>query len=152
MAMESSGVYWKPVWHVLEGHFPLLLANPYPMHNIPGWKTDPKDAEWIADLLAHGLLKPSSVPARPIQRLRDLTRYRVKLKGEFNRVHNRIANVLEEAGIKLGLVATDILGVTGRRIIRAWIAGEQRPECWPTGPSAACGTRGMSCGWSCRER
>jgi transposase len=128
VAMESTGVYWKPVWHVLEGHFPLLLANPYHMHNIPGRKTDQNDAEWIADLLAHGLLKASFVPARPIQELRDLTRYRVKLKGEFNRVHNRIAKVLEDAGIKLGSVATDILGVTGRKIIRALIAGEQRPE------------------------
>ena len=128
VAMESTGVYWKPVWHVLEGHFPLLLANPYHMHNIPGRKTDQKDAEWIADLLAHGLLKASFVPARPIQELRDLTRYRVKLKGEFNRVHNRIAKVLEDANIKLGSVASDILGVTGRKIIRALIAGEQRPE------------------------
>lgn len=128
VAMESTGVYWKPVWHVLEGHFPLLLANPYHMHNIPGRKTDQKDAEWIADLLAHGLLKPSFVPQRPIQELRDLTRYRVKLKGEYNRVHNRIAKVLEDAGIKLGSVVSDILGATGRRIIRALIAGEQRPE------------------------
>jgi transposase len=128
VAMESTGVYWKPVWHVLEGHFPLLLANPYHMHNIPGRKTDQKDAEWIAGLLAHGLLKPSFVPGRPIQQLRDLTRYRVKLKGEFNRVHNRIAKVLEDAGIKLGSVASDILGVSGRRMIRALIAGEQRPE------------------------
>jgi transposase len=128
VAMESTGVYWKPVWHMLEGHFPLLLANPYHMRNIPGRKTDQKDAEWIADLLAHGLLKASFVPAKPIRELRDLTRYRVKLKGEFNRVHNRIAKVLEDAGIKLGSVATDILGVTGRKIIRALIAGEQRPE------------------------
>lgn len=128
VAMESTGVYWKPVWHVLEGHFPLLLANPYHMHNIPGRKTDQKDAEWIADLLAHGLLKASYVPKRPIQELRDLTRYRLKLKGEFNRVHNRIAKVLEDAGIKLGSVATDILGVTGRKIIRALIAGEDRAD------------------------
>lgn len=128
VAMESTGVYWKPVWHVLEGHFPLLLANPYHMHHIPGRKTDQNDAEWIADLLAHGLLKASFVPPRPIQQLRDLTRYRVKLLGEFNRVHNRIAKVLEDAGIKLGSVASDILGVTGRKIIRALIAGEQRPE------------------------
>jgi transposase len=128
VAMESTGVYWKPVWHVLEGHFPLLLANPYHMHNIPGRKTDQNDAEWIADLLAHGLLKASFVPPRPIQELRDLTRYRVKLMGEFNRVHNRIAKVLEDATIKLGSVASDILGVTGRKIIRALIAGEQRPE------------------------
>jgi transposase len=128
VAMESTGVYWKPVWHVLEAHFPLLLANPYHMHNIPGRKTDQKDAEWIADLLAHGLLKASFVPPRPIQQLRDLTRYRVKLVGEYNRVHNRIAKVLEDAGIKLGSVASDILGVSGRRIIYALIAGEQRPE------------------------
>lgn len=128
VAMKSTGVYWKPVWHILEGHFPLLLANPYHMHNIPGRKTDQKDAEWIADLLAHGLLKPSFVPKRAIQELRDLTRYREKVKGEFNRVHNRIAKVLEDAGIKLGSVASDILGVTGRKIIRALIAGEQRPD------------------------
>lgn len=128
VAMESTGVYWKPVWHILEGHFPLLLANPYHMHNIPGRKTDQQDAEWIADLLAHGLLKASFVPPRAIQQLRDLTRYRVKLKGEYNRAHNRIAKVLEDAGIKLGSVATDILGVTGRKIIQALIAGEQRPE------------------------
>ena len=96
--------------------------------NIPGRKTDQNDSEWIADLLAHGLLQASFVPARPIQELRDLTRYRVKLTGEFNRVHNRIAKVLEDANIKLGSVASDILGATGRLIIRALIAGEQRPE------------------------
>jgi transposase len=128
VVMESTGVYWKLVWHVLEGHFPLLLANPYHMHNIAGRKTDQNDAEWIADLLAHGLLRASFVPPRPIQELRDLTRYRVKLMGEFNRVHNRMAKVLEDANIKLGSVASDILGVTGRKIIRALIAGEQRPE------------------------
>jgi transposase len=127
VAMESTGVYWKPVWHVLEGPFGLLLANPYHMHNIPGRKTDQNDAEWIADLLAHGLLKASFVPPEPIQQLRDLTRYRVKLKQEFNRVHNRIAKVLEDANIKLGSVASDILGSSGRNIIRALIAGEKRP-------------------------
>ncbi len=93
-----------------------------------GRKTDQKDSEWIADLLAHGLLQASFVPARPIQELRDLTRYRVKLTGEFNRVHNRIAKVLEDANIKLGSVASDILGATGRLIIRALIAGERRPD------------------------
>jgi len=128
VAMESTGVYWKPVWNVLEGHFPLLLANPYHMHNIPGRKTDQKDSEWIADLLAHGLLRASFVPPRPVQELRDLTRYRVKLMGEYNRVHNRIAKVLEDANLKLGSVASDILGGTGRAIIRAIIAGEDRPD------------------------
>jgi transposase len=128
VAMESTGVYWKPVWHALEGHFPLLLANPFHMKNIPGRKTDQNDSEWIADLMAHGLLRPSFVPPREIQQLRDLTRYRVKLASEHNRVHNRIAKVLEDANIKLGSVASDILGATGRRIIHALIAGEQRPE------------------------
>ena len=128
VAMESTGVYWKPVWHVLDGQFGLLLANPYHMHNIPGRKTDQKDAEWIADLLAHGLLKASFVPPKPIQELRDLTRYRVKLKGEHNRVHNRVAKVLEDANIKLGSVASDILGQSGRNIIAALIAGEKRPD------------------------
>jgi len=128
VAMESTGVYWKPVWNVLEGHFPLLLANPYHMHNIPGRKTDQKDAEWIADLLAHGLLQPSFVPSREIQELRDLTRYRVKLEGERNRVHNRIAKVLEDANVKLGSVAKDILGVSGRRIIKAMIGGQLKPD------------------------
>jgi transposase len=128
VAMESTGVYWKPVWNVLEGHFPLLLANPYHMRNIPGQKTDQKDCEWISDLLAHGLLKPSFVPPRPVQQLRDLTRYRAKLTGERNRVHSRIAKILEDANLKLGSVASDILGVTGRRIIEAIIAGQEHPD------------------------
>ena len=128
VAMEYTGVHWKPVCNVLEGHFPLLLANPYHMHNIPGRKTDQKDSEWIADLLAHGLLLASFVPPRPVQELRDLTRYRVKLMGEYNRVHNRIAKVLEDANLKLGSVVSDILGGTGRAIIRAIIAGEDRPQ------------------------
>jgi transposase len=137
VAMESTGVYWKPVWNVLEGHFPLLLANPYHMRNIPGQKTDQKDSEWISDLLAHGLLRPSFVPPRPIQELRDLTRYRVKLTGELNRVHGRIAKILEDANLKLGSVASDILGVTGRRVIEAVIAGQEHPD-WLA--DKACGT------------
>ena len=105
VAMESTGVYWKPVWNVLEGHFPLLLANPRHMKNVPGRKTDQNDAEWIADLLAHGLLRASFVPPREIRDLRDLTRYRVKLMEERNRIHNRIGKVLEDANLKLGVVA-----------------------------------------------
>ncbi len=137
VAMESTGVYWKPVWNVLEGHFPLLLANPYHMRNIPGQKTDQKDCEWISDLLAHGLLKRSFVPERPIQELRDLTRYRTKLTGEHNRIHGRIAKIMEDANVKLGSVASDILGVTGRRIIKAIIAGQEHPD-WLA--DKACGT------------
>jgi transposase len=137
VAMESTGVYWKPVWNVLEGHFPLLLANPYHMRNIPGQKTDQKDSEWISDLLAHGLLRASFVPPRPVQELRDLTRYRTKLTGEQNRVHNRIVKILEDANLKLGSVASDILGVSGRRIIQSIIAGQEHPD-WLA--DKACGT------------
>jgi transposase len=137
VAMESTGVYWKPVWNVLEGHFPLLLANPYHMRNIPGQKTDQKDCEWISDLLAHGLLKRSFVPERSVQELRDLTRYRAKLTGEHNRIHGRIAKILEDANVKLGSVASDILGVTGRRIIKAIIAGQEHAD-WLA--DKACGT------------
>jgi transposase len=117
VAMESTGVYWKPVWNILEGHFPLLLANPYHMKNIPGRKTDQNDAEWIADLLAHGLLRASFVPKREIRDLRDLTRLRVKLTQERNRIHNRIAKVMEDANLKLGSVASDILGKSGRAML-----------------------------------
>jgi transposase len=137
VGMESTGVYWKPVWNVLEGHFPLLLANPYHMRNIPGQKTDQKDSEWISELLAYGLLRPSFVPPRPVQELRDLTRYRAKLMGEHNRVHSRIAKILEDANVKLGSVASDILGVTGRRVIGAIIAGQEHPD-WLA--DKACGT------------
>ena len=137
VAMESTGVYWKPVWNVLEGHFPLLLANPYHMRNIPGQKTDQKDSEWISDLLAHGLLRPSFVPPQPIQELRDLTRYRVKLTGELNRIHGRIEKILEDANVKLGSVASDILGLTGRRVIEAIIGGQEHPD-WLA--DKACGT------------
>ena len=137
VAMESTGVYWKPVWNVLEGHFPMLLANPYHMHNIPGEKTDAKDSEWIADLLAHGLLRASFVPPRPVQELRDLTRYRCKLSGERNRIHNRIAKILEDANLKLGSVASDILGATGRRILQAIVEGQEHPD-WLA--DKACGT------------
>jgi transposase len=128
VAMESTGVYWKPVWNALEKHFPLILANPYQVKSIPTEKADPRDAEWIADLLAHGLIRPSLVPPREIRELRDLTRHRVKLVHDRNRVHNRIHKVLEDASIKLDTVASDILGTTGRKIIEAIIAGEDRPD------------------------
>lgn len=124
VAMESTGVYWKPVWNVLEGaRYQLLLVNPQHFHGIPGRKTDRKDSHWLAELLSYGLLRPSFVPARPVRELRDLTRYRVHLKQDRNRVHNRIHKVLEDANVKLDCVASDILGVSGRRIIEGLIEG-----------------------------
>lgn len=125
VAMESTGVYWKPVWNILDGQFPLLLANPYHMRNIPGRKTDQNDAEWIADLLAHGLLRPSFIPQREIRDLRDLTRFRVKLTQERSRTQNRIAKVLEDANLKLGSVASDILGKSGRAMLDRIAAGAE---------------------------
>ena len=128
VAMESTGVYWKPVWQALEGKFELILANPYQVKNIPGRKTDARDSQWLAELLAHGLIRPSFVPPAETRDLRDLTRYRVKLTDERTRIHNRIHKVLEDACIKLDTVASDILGKTGRAVIEAIIDGQEQPD------------------------
>jgi transposase len=124
VAMESTGVYWKPVWHVLEGSFELVLANAGAIRNVPGRKTDVNDAMWIADLLAHGLMRGSFVPPTPVQELRDLTRTRTQLVREIARHTQRIQKTLEDANLKLAGLITDILGVTGRAILDALIAGE----------------------------
>ena len=125
VAMEATGVLWKPVWNVLEGRFTLLLVNPRHLKKVPGRKTDVTDAEWIAQLLQCGLLKGSFVPARPLRELRDLTRHRAQLVGEHTRVANRIHKLLEDANIKLGAVASDVLGKSGRKMLRALLNGEQ---------------------------
>src|SRR5881628_3335615 len=125
VALESTGVYWKPVWNILEGQFEVLLVNAQHIKAVPGRKTDQKDSEWIADLLQHGLLRGSFVPPRPTRELRDLTRYRVSLAQEINRIANRIQKVLEDANIKLASVATDALGASGRAMLEAMLAGEQ---------------------------
>src|ERR1700732_4101256 len=125
VAMESTGVYWKPVWNLLEGQFEVLLVNAQHIKAVPGRKTDQKDSEWIADLLQHGLLRRSFVPPQPIRELRDLTRYRVSLVQEINRIANRIQKVLEDANIKLASVATDALGASGRAMLEAMLAGEE---------------------------
>ena len=127
VAMESTGVYWKPVWHVVEGRFELVLANAMHIRNIPGRKSDVHDATWIADLLAHGLIRGSFVPPAPIQDLRDLTRSRKQLVREVGQHTQRIQKVLEAANLKLTEVLTDVLGKSGRAIIEAVIAGEQEP-------------------------
>ena len=125
VAMESTGVYWKPVWNLLEGQFEVLLVNAQHIKAVPGRKTDQRDSEWIADLLQHGLLRASFVPPTPIRELRDLTRYRASLAQEINRIANRIQKVLEDANIKLASVATDTLGASGRAMLEAIIQGEQ---------------------------
>jgi transposase len=128
VAMESTGVYWKPVWHVLEGAFELVLANAMHIRNIPGRKSDKNDATWIADLLALGLIRSSFVPPAPIQEVRDLTRTRKQLVRERARHMQRIQKALEDANVKLTEVITDILGTSGRTILTALIAGETNPE------------------------
>jgi transposase len=128
VAMEATGVYWKPVWHLLEGDFELILANAQHIKNVPGRKTDVSDAGWIADLLAHGLIRSSFVPPAPIQELRDLTRTRKQLVREVSQHSSRIQKVLEDANLKLGSVLSDVLGKSGRAILQALIKGETDPE------------------------
>jgi transposase len=128
VALESTGVLWKPVWNILEGRFELLLVNPRHVKQVPGRKSDVKDAEWIAQLLQCGLLRGSFVPKRELRELRDLTRFRAQLASEQTRLANRIHKVLEDANIKLGAVASDILGKSGRAMLRALIRGERQPH------------------------
>jgi len=127
VAMEATGVYWKSVWHMLEGRFTLILANAAHIKGVPGRKSDVNDATWIADLLAHGLIRASFVPPQPIQELRDLTRTRKQLTREIVQHTQRIQAVLEEANVKLSSAITDILGMSGRRILKAIVAGETDP-------------------------
>jgi transposase len=128
VAMEATGIYWKPVWHLLEDHFELILANAQHIKNVPGRKTDVNDATWIADLLAHGLIRASFVPPTPIQELRDLTRTRKQLVREISQHSLRIQKTLEDANLKLGSVLSDVLGSSGRAILQALLAGETDPE------------------------
>ena len=128
IAMESTGVYWKPIFHLLEGEFEIVLVNAQHMKAVPGRKTDVKDAEWIADLLQHGLLKASFIPSGEHQAVRDLTRTRVRLIQERTRLINRIQKVLEDANIKLASVVSDLMGMTGQAIMTALLAGQEDPE------------------------
>jgi len=128
VAMESTGVYWKPIFYVLEDAFTCVLANAAQIAQVPGRKTDVKDCAWIAQLLEHGLIRGSFVPPAPIRELRDLTRYRKSLIQEHTRQANRLHKVLEDAGIKLASVASDVLGVSGRAMIEALVAGTRDPE------------------------
>ena len=128
LALESTGVYWKPIYHLLEDSFEIVLVNAQHMKAVPGRKTDVKDAEWLADLLQHGLLKASFIPGKEQQAVRDLTRTRMRLMQERTRLINRIQKVLEDANIKLASVVSDVMGVTGQAILRALVAGQEDPE------------------------
>lgn len=140
VAMEATGAYWKPVWHILEGRFELVLANAAHLRNVPGRKSDVNDATWIADLLAHGLIRASMVPPEPIQRVRDLTRTRKQFGREIVQHTQRIQKVLQDANVKLSSVISDVLGASGRRILRALIEGESDPE-----KLAALGSERLKC-------
>jgi len=127
VAMESTGVYWKPVFNILEGDFKVLVVNAKHIKHVPGRKTDVRDAEWIAELLQHGLLEASFIPDEPQRDLRELVRYRGHLIQERTREVNRVHKALEDANIKLSSVATDLMGVSGREMLRAIIAGKEDP-------------------------
>jgi transposase len=128
VALESTGVYWRPIHNLLETEMEVLLVNAQHIKAVPGRKTDVKDAEWIADLLQHGLLRASFIPARPQRDLRELTRYRSSLVGERARLVNRIQKILEDTNIKLTSVVTDITGVSGRAILGALLQGQTDPQ------------------------
>jgi transposase len=128
VALESTGVYWKPVYYVLEDAFELLLINMLELKHVPGRKTDVKDSEWLAQLLECGLLRSSFVPPPPIRELRDITRYRVQQTRDRSREVNRLQKVLEDAGVKLTSVLTDVMGVSGRAMVDALIAGTTDPQ------------------------
>ncbi|MBI5526383.1 MAG: IS110 family transposase [Deltaproteobacteria bacterium] len=128
VAMEATGVYWKPVWHVLEASFELVLANAMHIKNVPGRKTDVNDATWIADLLAHGLIRSSFVPPTAIQEMRTLMRTRKQFVRERAQHVQRIQKTLEDANVKIASVVSDVVGTSGRAILKALIDGESRPE------------------------
>ena len=128
IAIESTGVYWKPIFNLLEGDFEVMLVNPGHLKYVQGFKTDPKDARWLAGLLEYGLLQGSFIPPREIRDVRDMTRYRRRLIEEHTAEVNRVQKILEDANIKLASVATDIFGVSGRAILDALLNGEMTPE------------------------
>src|SRR6516162_7402827 len=128
VGMESTGVYWRPVYAVLEGHFDLIVGNAQHIRNVPGRKTDVKDAEWIADLVRHGLIAKSFVPPRPMWEMRELLRYRRKLTESPPAERNRLLKLLETANIKLASIMSDVFGVSGRAMLRALIDGQASVE------------------------
>ena len=127
VGMESTGIYWMPVYTILEGHFELIVGNATHMKQVPGRKTDVKDSEWIADLIRHGLVRRSFVPPKPLRELRELLRYRRKLVESQTDEQNRMLKLLETANIKLASVASSAFGASGRRMLHALVDGTQTP-------------------------
>ena len=138
VVMEATGVYWKPVWHILEDDFELLLVNARHVKQVPGRKTDMSDAAWLCQLAEAGLLKGSFVPPKPVRALRLLTRYRKTQIAERQREANRLHKALEDTNIKLDCVASDILGVSGRLMLDASSRARPTRKFWPTSPKAGC--------------
>jgi transposase len=134
VGMESTGIYWVPVYRVLEGEFELVVGNAQHIKNVPGRKTDVKDSEWLAHLVRCGLIRPSFVPPLPIRELRELTRARRSLTNDQARVRNRIQKLLETASIKLASVASDVFGVSGRAMLRALADGQTNAEVLASSP------------------
>ena len=155
VAMESTGVYWKPIWNILEDAFELMLVNAQHIKQVPGRKTDVSDCQWIADLLRHGLVRASFVPPSPQRDLRELTRQRAQLIAERARVANRVQKTLEDANLKLGSVVTDILGKSSRDMLGALI---EDPDADPQAlaqlarSAASCAITIASCCGSCSRR
>jgi transposase len=138
VGMEATGVYWKPIYYMLEDEFELWLLNARHLKNVPGRKTDVKDAEWICQLVEHGLVRPSFVPPKEIRELRNLTRYRKAQIEERTREVQRLEKVLQDAGIKLSSVATRVLGASGRAFAQMrWLAGPPIRRCWRSWLGAA---------------
>ena len=140
-AMESTATYWKPVFYCLEERMECWLLNAAHMKAVPGRKSDVKDAEWIAQLLEHGLVRPSFVPPPPVRRLRNLTRYRAQLMGDRTRDATRMEKLLEDASIKVSVVASNITGVSAGRCSPRWWPGNATRSCWRSWRKGRCGRR-----------
>ena len=143
VVIESTSDYWKPFYYLLDDALEVMLVNATAVRNLPGRKTDVSDAAWLADLGAHGLVKASFVPPPPVRELRDLTRARTVITRERTREVQRLEELLEDAGIKLSSVATDITGVSGRAMLEALIAGQRDPAVSPSWPTGGCGRRSL---------
>jgi transposase len=152
VVLESTGVYWKPIYNLLEDRFIVLLVNARHVKHVPGRKTDVQDCQWLAQLLQAGLLKGRFIPERPQRELRDLTRHRAQLVAAKTKVTNRLHKVLEDTNLKLGAVASDLLGASGRALLCALIGGQQTPQEMANLAVDSCGNRFPNWSWPWQAR